>query len=83
MRRLLQNAFRICLLAIIFCTANLQAQTKIYDSTTIAAFKQQVLPLVAGKEKQVQEMIDMIFSFGELGFQETETSKYLTDILTK
>ncbi|MBC7721030.1 MAG: amidohydrolase [Pedobacter sp.] len=83
MRRLLQNPFCICLLAIIFCTANLQAQTKIYDSTTIAAFKQQVLPLVAGKEKQVQEMIDMIFSYGELGFQETETSKYLTDILTK
>ena len=30
---------------------------------------------------QVQIMIDTIFSFGELGFQEFETSKYLTNML--
>ncbi|MBC7891193.1 MAG: amidohydrolase, partial [Sphingobacteriaceae bacterium] len=29
------------------------------------------------------EMNDMIFSFGELGFQEEETSKYLIGILEK
>ena len=29
------------------------------------------------------EMNDMVFSFGELGFQEFETSKYLTGILEK
>ena len=28
-----------------------------------------------------QQMIDMVFSFGELGFQEFETQKYLTGIL--
>ena len=28
-----------------------------------------------------QQMTDMVFSFGELGFQEVETSKYLTGIL--
>jgi aminobenzoyl-glutamate utilization protein B len=28
-----------------------------------------------------QQMVDMLFSFGELGFQEHETSKYITDIL--
>jgi aminobenzoyl-glutamate utilization protein B len=28
-----------------------------------------------------QEMVDMVFSFGELGFQEFETQKYLTGIL--
>ena len=28
-------------------------------------------------------MVDMVFSFGELGFQEIETSKYLTGILEK
>ena len=33
--------------------------------------------------KQTQVMIDMVFSFGELGFQEVETSKYLTGILEK
>ena len=26
-------------------------------------------------------MVDKVFSFAELGFQEIETSKYLTDIL--
>ena len=62
---------------------NVSAQTKVYDSITIANLKQQIIPIVAAKEKQVQEMVDMVFSFGELGFQEIETSKYLTDILTK
>lgn len=28
-----------------------------------------------------QQMVDMVFSFGELGFQEHETSRYLTGIL--
>ena len=31
----------------------------------------------------IQQMNDMVFSFGELGFQEVETSKYLTGILKK
>src|SRR5918994_6603399 len=28
-----------------------------------------------------QKMVDSVFSFGDLGFQEIETSKYLTNIL--
>ena len=28
-------------------------------------------------------MVDSIFSFGELGFQETETHRYVVDILKK
>lgn len=31
--------------------------------------------------KLVQEIVDSIYSFGELGFQEFETSRYLTEIL--
>ena len=34
-------------------------------------------------KKQAQVMVDSVFSFGELGFQEFETSKYLTGILEK
>ena len=30
-----------------------------------------------------QQMVDQVFSFGELGYQEFETSKYLTDILER
>jgi len=34
-------------------------------------------------KKQAQVMVDSVFSFGELGFQEFETSAYLTGILEK
>ncbi|HVK97358.1 MAG TPA: hypothetical protein VM368_06040 [Flavisolibacter sp.] len=33
------------------------------------------------KSKTAQEMVDMVFNFAELGFQETETSAYITSIL--
>ena len=35
----------------------------------------------AERAKLVQVMVDSIFSFGELGFQEVETSRYITEIL--
>jgi aminobenzoyl-glutamate utilization protein B len=37
--------------------------------------------MVQDDAKQVQEIVDMQFSFGELGFQEFETQRYLTGIL--
>lgn len=43
--------------------------------------KTEALQLVDAKAKMIQEMIDTQFSFGELGFQEFETSKYLMKIL--
>ncbi len=46
-------------------------------------YKAQVLKDVEAMKKQTQVMVDMVFSFGELGFQEFETSKYLTGILEK
>src|SRR5687767_4454210 len=46
-------------------------------------YKAQVLKDVEAMRKQTQVMVDMVFSFGELGFQEIETSKYLTGILEK
>ena len=46
-------------------------------------YKQQVVADVEKMAKQSQVMVDMVFSFGELGFQEVETSKYLTGILRK
>jgi aminobenzoyl-glutamate utilization protein B len=36
---------------------------------------------VASMSELGQQMIDMVFSFGELGFQEFETQRYLTGIL--
>ena len=43
--------------------------------------KKALIKAVDDRAKQVQVMNDMIFSFGELGFQEFQTSKYLTDML--
>ncbi len=46
-------------------------------------YKAAVVADVEAMAKQSQVMVDMVFSFGELGFQEIETSKYLTGILRK
>src|SRR3954463_15732339 len=43
--------------------------------------KQQVVADIDGMQKQIQVMVDTVFSFAELGFQEFETSKYLTGML--
>jgi len=45
--------------------------------------KTEVLTKVDARAKLVQEIIDQVFSFGELGMQEFETSKYLTGVLEK
>ena len=42
--------------------------------------KLRVQQKVESQSKMIQEMVDMIFSFGELGFQEIETSNYLIGI---
>lgn len=47
----------------------------------IEALKANVVAKVEAKTKMAQVMTDKVFSFAELGFQEVETSKYLTDIL--
>src|SRR5437773_9561632 len=47
----------------------------------VERLKAEALTKIEGRAKQIQEMVDMVFSFGELGMQEFETSKYLTGIL--
>jgi aminobenzoyl-glutamate utilization protein B len=44
-------------------------------------FKLELLDDVESRKVFTQQMVDQIFSFGELGFQEFETSKYCVDIL--
>jgi aminobenzoyl-glutamate utilization protein B len=48
-----------------------------------AALKADLTGKIDSMRKQAQVMVDSVFSFGELGFQEFETSKYLTGILEK
>jgi len=47
----------------------------------IEKLKAEAAALVDGEAKMIQEMVDEVFSFGEPGFQEFETVKYLTGIL--
>ncbi|MFO0072849.1 MAG: amidohydrolase [Gemmatimonas sp.] len=49
----------------------------------LAKLKEEALQMVQGRAKQVQEIVDMLFSFQELGFQEWESQKYLTTLLEK
>jgi aminobenzoyl-glutamate utilization protein B len=49
----------------------------------LEALKKQAAADVERMRDFSQQMVDMVFSFGELGFQEFETQKYLTGILEK
>ena len=53
------------------------------QSSKTERLKQEVKQTIDGKLKDAQVMVDKVFSFAELGFQEVETSKYLTDALKK
>ena len=48
-----------------------------------AAMKADLKGQIDSMKKQAQVMVDSVFSFAELGFQEVETSKYLTGLLEK
>jgi aminobenzoyl-glutamate utilization protein B len=60
-----------------------QAPTGGAADARLAAMKKDAARGVDELAKLAQEMVDSVFSFGELGFQEVETSRYLTGILEK
>jgi len=81
---MLKPLFRVVVL--VLCLAALLTGTqppRALSSSPVDDYKAQVVADVAAMAKQSQVMVDMVFSFGELGFQEVETSKYLTGILKK
>jgi aminobenzoyl-glutamate utilization protein B len=49
----------------------------------LAALKREVLIDIDSRATFTQQMVDQLFSYGELGFQEVETSKYLVALLRK
>ena len=53
------------------------------DDERVARLKTEAVRLVDSMSTLTQQMVDQVFSFGELGFQEVETSKYLTGVLEK
>jgi aminobenzoyl-glutamate utilization protein B len=60
-----------------------QAPAAAADNPRLTAQKQEAVKGVEELSKLAQEMVDSVFSFGELGMQEVETSKYLTGQLEK
>ena len=51
------------------------------SDTRLDTLKREAAADVESRREFTQRMIDQIFSYGELGFQEVETTRYLADVL--
>ena len=71
----------LALMASVAVPTHLFAQSAAAEK--IDDLKERVIKGIEQRAKLAQEMVDTQFSFGELGFQEIETSKYITGILEK
>lgn len=72
MHRVLRTAAAVAAAAVLAAPA--QAQD-------LDDLKDEAVEMVEARSKMVQEIVDMLFSFGELGMQEFETQRYLTGLL--
>jgi len=63
--------------------AQKNAPAKPGGNAKLDALKQEAVADVESRTQFAQQMVDQIFSYGELGFQEFETNRYLIDILKK
>src|ERR1700732_5233523 len=82
---MLKFAFRVLLTSCavhVALSQNTFAQNKVAPDKE-ASIKADLAGQIDGMKKQAQVMVDSVFSFGELGMQEFETSKYLTGVLEK
>jgi aminobenzoyl-glutamate utilization protein B len=68
-------------LAILFVASPAWSQTS--AAARLDTLKREVTAGVEQRGPMIQQTIDTVFSFGELGFQETETSRYLTGLLRR
>src|SRR5437879_4106045 len=76
----MENKFRLTgLLSVMLLPGVPAAQ----QPPALPALKQEAAAEVDGLQTLTQQMVDEIFSFSELGFQEFETSRYVTGILEK
>jgi aminobenzoyl-glutamate utilization protein B len=56
-------------------------QRKALSKSRLTALGREAVADVDSRARFTQQMIDQIFSYGELGFQEVETSRYLVNLL--
>src|ERR1700731_3101324 len=71
--------------ALSFVAAALVVPSGLFAQQTaqLPALKQEAVAEVDKLQSLTQQMVDEIFSYSELGFQEYETSRYVTGILEK
>ena len=69
----------LLLASISLVTARLGAQAT--ADPRLDRLKTELARAIDGKATLAQRMVDQVFSFGELGMQEVETSKYLAGVL--
>ena len=72
---------RAVLIALVAAAAALAQPKMTAEKET--AIKADLVGQIDAMKKQAQVMVDSVYSFGELGFQEFETTKYLSGILEK
>jgi aminobenzoyl-glutamate utilization protein B len=61
----------------------LAGNTPAQEAAALPALKQEAVREVDNLQTFTQQMVDQIYSYSELGFQEVETSRYITGILQK
>jgi len=71
---------RLALIAALLATA---LQPSVAQAAASQSLKAQAAADVEAQTKQIQVMVDQVFSYAEPGFQEIRTSAYLSDILEK
>ncbi|MCU0648983.1 MAG: peptidase dimerization domain-containing protein [Gemmatimonadaceae bacterium] len=77
----LRPSWTLLLAALLGGAATASAQRP--DARRLDRLKAEAATLVDARATLAQQMVDQVFSFGELGMQETETSAYLTAILER
>jgi len=74
---------RLCVhgLVSLLLAATAVAQQPAADSPALASMKKDAIAGVESRTKLAQVMVDTVFSYSELGYQEFHSSKYLSDLL--
>ena len=67
----------------VFAAVLLASASSLAAAPPADELKAQGLREVDAQQTLIHQMVDQIFSFSELGFQEVETSRYVTAILEK
>jgi aminobenzoyl-glutamate utilization protein B len=69
--------------SIVACGLMLAGNAVAQGTAPLADLKQQAIQEIAMRQTFTQQMVDQIYSYSELGFQEVQTSRYVTAILEK